>query len=117
MSDLTCQERILEYYKEDFEEIMRMYNDSYDELYDYGLSFEYDTEDKEGFFKWLLSWGGPSSEFRFYVNPDYSLRRIVYVFMDWFDRADYTVTGEEFDKLEAVFNECFRYSLPDKDLD
>ncbi len=67
--------------------------------YEYGLSFEYVEPDtykgqKEAFFRYLISWGGPSDEFRFFVNPDYSVHKIEYWFMDWFDGACRTVSSE-----------------------
>ena len=54
---------------------------------DYGLCFDYvapDTFDgqKEGYFRYQISWGGPSDEFRFYANPDFSCHRIEYWFLD-----------------------------------
>src|SRR5690242_2167799 len=59
---------------------------------DYGLSFDYVSagtfrEQTVAYFRWQLSWGGPSDEFRFFVNPDLTCHRIEYWFMDWFDGA------------------------------
>lgn len=67
-------------------------------LHEYGLSFDFvalDTFDnqKEGYFRYQLSWGGPSDEFRFYTNPDFSLHRIEYWFLDWFDGAHRVLDG------------------------
>ena len=102
-----------EHFKIDFKELKRLfkdYRDGGDEIYDYGLWFSYEVEDKEGFFRWLLSWGGPSTEFRFFTNPDLTIRRIEYVFMDWYVRTDYELTGEEFKVLEEIYNELFKDS-------
>ena len=78
-------------------------------IYDYGLSFDYvapDTFDdqKEGYFRYQLSYGGPSDEFRFYCNcdGDFTPYKIEYWFMDWNDGASKDVTdnkliGEIFD--------------------
>jgi hypothetical protein len=61
-------------------------------LDEYGLSFDYVMpgtfdDQKEGYFRYQISWGGPSDEFRFFVNPDLSCHRVEYRFMDWFDGA------------------------------
>lgn len=117
----TCEERIMGHFDNHYNEIMKLFRafqeDGDDEIYDFGLEFAYDEENKEGYYRWLLSYGGPSTEFRFYCNPRNEVYKIVYVFMDWFDRADYTLSGDQFEAMEAVFYECFSYSLPDKDLD
>lgn len=65
---------------------------------EYGLSFDYVApgtfnDQKEAFFCYQLSWGGPSDEFRFFVNPDLSCHRIEYWFLDWFDGAHRLLTG------------------------
>lgn len=53
----------------------------------YGLCFDYvekDTFDNqdEGYFRYQLSWGGPSDEINFYRDG-----RIEYRYKDWFDGA------------------------------
>jgi len=121
MEDKTCEERIMGHFDNHYNEIMKLFRafqeDGDNEIYDFGLELAYDEENKEGYYIWLLSYGGPSTEFRFYCNPRNEVYKIVYVFVDWFDRADYTLSGDQFEAMEAVFNECFRYSLPDIDLD
>lgn len=86
---------------------------------DYGLSFEYvipervrETPNSRGYWRWLISWGGPSEEFRFYGEAvsEYraTLDRIEFRYHDWFDGAgrDVAITsddgkllGEWFDNL------------------
>jgi len=56
------------------------------------LSFDYVephtfTDQREGFWRWQFSWGGPSDELRAYVNRDDSIHRVEYWFMDWMDGA------------------------------
>jgi len=94
-----------------------------DELYDYGLDFGYvepNTFDDqlEGYYRWQLSWGGPGDEFRVFVNPDKSIHRIEYWFLDWYDGAHLTLKGDNFDLINGIlsdwvvghlvesFNEC-----------
>jgi hypothetical protein len=67
-------------------------------LEDYALCFDYVAPDtfqdqEEGYFRYQLSWGGPSDEFRFYV--DGKSRRIEYWFMDWFDGASLLCSDNE----------------------
>jgi hypothetical protein len=66
-------------------------------LYEYGLCFDYVAPEtfegqKEPYWRYQLSWGGPSSEFRIYGNTtgEYSasIYRIEYWFLDWFDGAN-----------------------------
>ena len=57
-----------------------------------GLCFDYVdpntfNDQKEGYWRWQLSWGGPGDEFRIYVNPDKSVHRIEYWYLDWYDGA------------------------------
>ena len=64
-------------------------------LYEYGLSFDYvkpgtfGDDQPEGYWRYQLSWGGPSDEFRFFISPGGTLPpyKITYHFMDWFDGA------------------------------
>jgi hypothetical protein len=51
------------------------------------------NDQREGYFRYQLSWGGPSDEFRFFVNPDLSCHRIEYCFLDWFDGAHRVLQG------------------------
>ena len=65
-----------------------------------GLCFDYVdpntfNDQKEGYWRWQLSWGGPGDEFRIYVNPDKSIHRIEYWYMDWYDGAKVTLDPEK----------------------
>lgn len=67
---------------------------------EYGLSFDFVAagtfdDQEEAYFRYQLSWGGPSDEFRFFVNPDLSCHRIEYWFLDWFDGASRTLAAED----------------------
>lgn len=64
--------------------------------YEHGLSFSYMTpEDGEHYWCYLISWGGPSSEIRFYANYDLTLYRAEFWYMDWFDGASVAVTRDD----------------------
>jgi len=61
-----------------------------EEIYDYGLSFSWmpaAEPGEPGYFCWLLSWGGPQDEFRFFVDGDLDLYKAEYWYLDWGDGA------------------------------
>ena len=76
-----------------------------------GLCFDYVdpntfNNQKEGYWRWQLSWGGPGDEFRIYINPDKSVHRIEYWYLDWFDGAHVTLDeklhGDAWSHLEQM---------------
>ena len=76
------------------------YFHEYEDLFDYvnndALSWDYIeagfTNNKIGYYRLLLSWGGPSDEFRIYAaQNDHSVDVIEYHYMDWFDGASINV--------------------------
>jgi hypothetical protein len=103
----------------DLRKLWKMYcgdSEAHDEdlghIYEYGLSFDYVAsgtfdEQKEGYFRYQISWGGPSDEFRIFVNPDFSAHRIEYWFMDWFDGSHIVVDGENLKLLEEIYGSLF----------
>jgi len=65
-----------------------------------GLGFDYVdpntfTNQKEGYWRWQLSWGGPGDEFRIYINPDKSVHRIEYWYLDWYDGAKVELDAQQ----------------------
>src|SRR5690606_26772753 len=77
----------LEGHKADLEEFME--SDDYDGLYEYGLSFDNKLQE-HGYYCFLLSCGGPSSEIRFYGKSG----NIEYVYLDWFCGVGFNVTDD-----------------------
>ncbi len=68
-------------------------------LAEYGLAFDYvphgTFEDQwAGYFRYQLSYGGPSEEFRFYCDPDYKPFKIEFWLLDWFDGAHKNITDD-----------------------
>jgi hypothetical protein len=68
-------------------------------LDDYGLCFDYVApgtfdDQREGYFRYQISWRGPSDEFRFFVNSDLTCHRVECWFLDWFDGAHRVCRGE-----------------------
>jgi len=80
-------------------------------LDEYGLWFDYhepDENHKEGYFCYLISTGGPSDEFRFFVNLDFSLYKVEYWYMDWFDGAKVEAQGKDFEFLDEFWDGYLR---------
>lgn len=83
-------------------------------IHEYGLSFDYVAagtfqDQRVGYWRWQLSWGGPSDEFRFYADPGWKLTRIEYRFMDWWDGAGLELKGDDETLLTELwdwFEEC-----------
>jgi hypothetical protein len=116
-----CKHRVKSHYDSrisDLKELWKAHcsgeNDGYAEdigrLDEYGLSFDYVapgtfSDQKVGYFRYQISWGGPSDEFRFYVNSNFSVTRIEYWFLDWFDGAKIRVTGKRFELMLAIFDD------------
>lgn len=85
------------------------YHEEYGSFCEYGLSFDYVpmgtfADQERPYFRYQLSWGGPSDEFRFYVDygsevPYY----IEYWFLDWFDGAYIELEGEDFQFMQKIF--------------
>lgn len=75
-------------------------DEEYGSLHEYGLSFDYVpagtfADQPAGYWRYLLSWGGPSDGFRFFGDPSGHIHRVEYWFMDWFDGACIDVTDNE----------------------
>ena len=92
----------------DIEEYKRPINEEFapfDSLFDYVnqncLSWEFVERDTfndqtRPYYRLQMSWGGPSDEFRIYVDseitsPYLSINNIEYLYMDWFDGASVEV--------------------------
>jgi hypothetical protein len=78
-------------------------------LYEYGLEFcpvPYD-EDEGGaieYYRYLLSYGGPSTEIRFYPH------RTEFVFLDWFCGVGFDVSSDRvFQQLREWFGELLDF--------
>ena len=77
-------------------------------IYEYGLSFDYVCEhtyadQDRGFWRYQLSWGGPSDEFRFYVGASGRPYSVEYRFHDWYDGAGVFLTGGDKETLDSVW--------------
>ena len=86
----TCADRVNEEWKERQEDLK---NPEYEALcFDYVAPHTWDDQ-KEGYWRWQFSWGGPSDELRGFVNEHGELHRVEYWFLDWGDGASIDVTN------------------------
>ena len=103
MKQENCKQRVKKAFKSRMEDIRRLVNYPDDEkvkeelgsIDDYGLSIDYVEagtfkDQKEGYKRYQISWGGPSEEFRIYHTGS-----IEFWFLDWYDGASIPVTGED----------------------
>lgn len=77
-------------------------------LHEYGLAFDYVAagtfkDQGAGYFRYQLSWGGPSDEFRFYTDAELRIERIEYWFLDWFDGAHRVLRGRRRELMAEIF--------------
>lgn len=77
---------------------------------EYGLGFDYVapqtfTDQPEGYWRYQLSWGGPSDEFRFYAGGcgEQTPYRISYVFLDWFDGRERALVGQDLELMRDIW--------------
>ena len=94
------------------------YDDDLGNLNEYGLDFSYVapetfTDQLEGYYRYQLSYGGPSQEIRFYVSPDadgilcHTPYKIEFWHLDWYDGASINITDSQLAKdLYNYFN-CY----------
>jgi hypothetical protein len=114
----TCKQRVREHLSSrisDLEKLWKAYKEDPDKpvedlgtFDEYGLSFDYVKpgtfeRQRRGYFRYQLSYGGPSDEFRFYCDENLNPVEIEYWFLDWFDGAHIDLTGENYNLMEEIF--------------
>ena len=120
MSDKTCAERIDAEYESEMETLRELWekycegtDDGMEELNEHGLSFDYcyASRGNPGYFRYQISWGGPSDEFRIYADRRgeyrWNIWKIEYWFMDWFDGAKKVLHGEDLKFMENLLTSFF----------
>ena len=115
----TCKEQVASHLRGRIHDIRKLWNLERQDpeasdpdlgtFNEYGLSFDYVapgtfTGRRRGYFRYQLSWGGPSDEFRFYATEGFGLDRIEYWFLDWFDGAHIQLTGRDLELLTEVWD-------------
>ena len=108
--NLTCEDRIGSSYKtvkQYINEALTLTGDFSNcadvnqALNEYGSSFDFVEDEKTGlnYWRWQISGGGPSDEFRIYtMGKDGPINDIQYWFLDWFDHAKINVTNDQLNK-------------------
>ena len=110
--ELTCEDVIVEHYNGRLEQLRATMADvdkaEKDENGITWLDFSYVEAhtfngQERGYYRWQLSWGGPSDEYRIWMNPN-GIEHITYHFMDWYDGAEMEVYDNEIQEfIEDVF--------------
>ena len=116
----NCKARINKALKgriEDLEKLFRAYQEGEEErysedigtFYEYGLGVDYVAphtfrDQRRGYFRYQLSWGGPADEFRFYLDENLNPTRIEYWFLDWFDGACIEVIGKDAQIIKEIIS-------------
>jgi len=106
-TDLECYE---DQNRDPDSEIVARFADLGD-FHEYGLSFDFVPADSdfEGFYRYQLSCGGPSTEIRFFEN------HTEFVYLDWFCGVGFDVTNESgFDWVRDWFQGCDKLRFQDQ---
>jgi len=96
--------------EENLKEAERLYSE-HGNFYEYGLAIDYVTpgtfNNRAGYLRYLLSYGGPSEEIRFYFTPNArEAYKIEFVYLQWGTGVGFNVTGEDWAQwLFDWFNE------------
>ncbi len=116
----TCQERVREELQGRIADLSKLWElwkkdpHAYDEdignWNEYGLCLDYVApgtfnNQKRGYLRYQLSWGGPSDEFRFYLDESLNTTRIEYWFLDWFDGAKIILKGRALELLQEIYED------------
>jgi len=105
--ETSCEARIDQHLQGRIDDLKRLWNafiagkpdEELGSINEYALCFDYVApgtfdDQTEGYFRYQISYGGPSDEFRFFVNPDFTAHCIEYWFLDWFDGAHRVLKDE-----------------------
>ncbi len=122
--ELKCSERIESSFlsrREDLEQVLECKGDfshcedTIEALNEFSLCFDYvehEEEDKKDFWRFQISWGGPSEEFRIFTDgQEGPIEKIEYWFLDWFDGASKDVTQENINEKWTLKDFFYTYFL------
>lgn len=118
--ETSCKERVGAAYHSRFADIRKLW-----ELYkkdpelsdedcgkwdEYGLSFDYVAPDtfknqRRGYFRYQISYGGPSEEIRTHCDENFNMTRAEFWFLDWFDGAKRNVTGKNLETWKEIWED------------
>jgi len=93
----------------DYEDYFDWLNQSF-LSFDFVDPFTFGKEQKAGYWRLQISWGGPSSEFRIYADNNLNICAVEYWYLDWYDGA-YVDVGEHTESYSVceTFLEMQRY--------
>ena len=88
---------------------------------EYGLCFDYVapgtfTDQERGYFRYQLSYGGPSEEYRFYCDERLAITSVEFWYLDWFDGAKVDVTGGSLGFWREAWADWIEMELPQSKL-
>lgn len=114
-----CEERIDEELRDEIKRLRKLWkwyhvkDDEYHpteetNIYEYGLDFSYVepetfSDQPIGYWRYQISWGGPSDEFRFF-DDGHDGARVEYWFLDWFDGAHRILRGTDRELMLEIFD-------------
>jgi len=119
MTDPTCKDRINQELKDRISDLKKLWSlyqigdengdPELGQFNEYGLCFDYIApgtfnNQRNGYFRYQLSYGGPSDEFRFFVDNAGKLYKIEYWFLDWYDGSCKKLTGSNYELMEEIYN-------------
>ena len=120
MSDPKCKDELPRHYKSTMADIRTLWElyktdpDASDEelgnFSEYGLAFDYVpagtfNDQKRGFFRYQLSCGGPQEEFRYFCDEGFSVTRVEFWFLNWFDGAKKILQSNDLALMLEIWND------------
>lgn len=120
MNEKTCKGKIGAALQGRFEDIEKLWNlwkedsEAYDpdlgNFAEYGLAFDYVApetfnDQQRGYFRYQISYGGPSEEFRFFTDENFRPYKIEFWYLDWFDGAKKVLTGKKLGLMQEIFKD------------
>ena len=118
MQEKKCKDKVKKEYQDRLKDVRKAYNNDKKDLVEwvnkYSLSFDFVspftfTDQPEYYYRWQLSWGGPSDEFRIFTNSKKEIQYIEYWFLDWFDGSSIKVNDEEIKNICSFLLDGERY--------
>lgn len=119
VKEKTCEEEVEAHMESRIEDLAKLWKaekegneegvEDLGNFNEYGLCFDYVapgtfTDQKKGYFRYQISYGGPQEEFRFYAGPDLELYSIEFWYLHWFDGAKRDLTGSDHELLAEIFD-------------
>ena len=108
MTEKKCKDKVEDAFRSRMEDIKTLFyaednrTEDLGHLNEYGLCIDFVEagtfkDQREDFYRYQLSYGGPQEEFRIYKNGD-----VEFWFLDWFDGAPIDVTGEDANIIKEI---------------